>query len=192
MNDVTRILSAIETGDAQAVAELLPIVYDELRKLAAIHMARENPGHTLNATALVHEVYMRLVGVEGQRNGSTPAFANRKHFFLVASESMRRILVDHARTRGRVKRGGGSQRVPLQDLAVTFSSPSELLAIDEMLDKFAEKWPRRAELIKLRIFAGCTIPECAEMLDISPSTAEDDWTYARAWLRREWMKSEKE
>src|SRR5438477_1084155 len=114
MNDVTRILSAIETGDAQAMAELLPVVYDELRKLATIHVAGENPGHSLNATALVHEVYLRLVGTDAESNGSGPTFANRKHFFLVASESMRRILVDHARTKGRVKRGGGSQRVPLQ------------------------------------------------------------------------------
>lgn len=190
MSDVTRILTAIDAGDAQAVSDLLPLVYGELRRLAAVHMAQENPGHTLNATALVHEVYLRLVKRGSSEDGNEPTFANRKHFFLAASDSMRRILVDHARTKGRKKRGGAKQRMPLQDIAGTIASPSELLAIDELLDKFTEKWPRRAELVKLRIFAGCTIPECADMLGISASTAEDDWAYARAWLRREWNKSE--
>jgi RNA polymerase sigma factor (TIGR02999 family) len=188
MPEVTQILSAIEAGDTQAAAQLLPVVYDELRKLAAMHLAHEKPGHTLDATALVHEVYLRLVKPMGAQ--AEPTFANRRHFFVAASESMRRILVDHARTKGRRKRGGGTQRLPLQDIAETLTSPSELLAIDELLDRLAAKWPRRAELVKLRLFAGCTIPECAELQGISPSTAEDDWTYARAWLRREWTRHE--
>ena len=191
MPEVTQILTAIEAGDTQAASQLLPIVYDELRKLAAARLPGENPGHTLDATALVHEAYLRLVKPGAGLAGGEATFANRRHFFLAASESMRRILVDHARTKGRRKRGGGAQRLPLQDIPETLTTPSELLAIDELLDRFAEKWPRRAELVKLRLFAGCTIPECAEIQGISASTAEDDWTYARAWLRREWTRSEK-
>jgi RNA polymerase sigma factor (TIGR02999 family) len=187
MHEVTQILTAIDAGDTHAIEQLLPIVYQELRDLAAIHMSKENPGHTLNATALVHEVYLKLVK-PGQ--GNMPTFANRKHFFLAASDSMRKILIDHARIKGRQKRGGGLKRKPLFDLAQTLTNPDELLMIDEVLDKFAESWPRRAELLKLRIFAGCTINECAELLGISPSTAEDNWTYARAWIRREWQRGE--
>jgi RNA polymerase sigma factor (TIGR02999 family) len=189
MHEVTRILTAIDAGDAQAAAQLLPVVYDELRRLAAVHMARENPGHTLDATALVHEAYLRLVHAGNGTGAAAPTFANRKHFFLAASESMRRVLIDHARTKGRRKRGGGTKRLPLEDVAETLTNPADLLALDELLDRFAEKWPRRAELVKLRLFAGCTIPECAEIQGISASTAEDDWTYARAWLRREWARS---
>src|SRR5262245_37977971 len=123
MSDVTQILSAIDAGDVQAVSELLPVVYDELRRLAAVHMAQENPGHTLNATALVHEVYLRLVKPGSREGGSEPTFANRKHFFLAASDSMRRILVDHARAKGRKKRGGSARRLPLQDITSTLADP---------------------------------------------------------------------
>ena len=189
MSDVTQILTAIEAGDAQAVSSLLPVVYQELRSLAAIHMSRENPGHTLNATALVHEAYLRLV--KPRDGGDGPQFTSRKHFFLAASDSMRRILIDHARSKKRQKRGGGGHRVPLHDPAVLLANPADLLVVDELLDKLSETYPRRAELVKLRIFAGCTIAECGDLLGISASTAEDDWTYARAWLKREWNRSEK-
>lgn len=185
---MTQILSALDAGDQTAAASLFPLVYDQLRKLAAFHMSHEASEHTLQPTALVHEAFMRLVAAEV---GSTPmSFSNRRHFFLAASEAMRRILIDHARGKGRLKRGGKLARMPLEDISSSLTDPSELLIIHELLDKFASKWPRRAELIKLRLFAGCTIPECAELQGISPSTAEDDWAYARAWLGREWLKSE--
>ena len=189
MAEMTQILAAVDAGDASAASKLFPLVYDQLRKLAAYHMAKESPEHTLQPTALVNEAFMRLVTAE---KGETPlSFVNRRHFFLTASEAMRRILIDHARGKGRLKRGGELNRVPLEDISRTLTDPSELLIVNELIDKFAEKWPRRAELLKLRLFAGCTIPECAELQGISPSTAEDDWTYARAWLGREWLKAEK-
>jgi len=187
MSEMTQILNALDAGDQSAAGSLFPLVYDQLRNLAAFHMSSEAVQHTLQPTALVHEAFMRLMQAE---SGSTPiSFTSRKHFFLAASEAMRRILIDHARGKGRVKRGGKLARMPLEDIAGTLTDPGELLCVNELLDKFAEKWPRRAELVKLRLFSGCTIPECGELLGISASTAEDDWTYARAWLGREWMKS---
>lgn len=185
---MTQILSALDAGDQTAAASLFPLVYNQLRKLAAFHMSNEAVEHTLQPTALVHEAFMRLMAAE---TGSTPmSFTSRRHFFLAASEAMRRILIDHARGKGRLKRGGKLSRLPLEDLSTSLTDPLELIIIHELLDKFAAKWPRRAELIQLRLFAGCTIPECAELQGISPSTAEDDWAYARAWLAREWLKSE--
>lgn len=189
MAEMTQILAALDAGDTTAASALFPLVYEQLRKLAAYHMSRESAEHTLQPTALVNEAFLRLVTAEA---GDTPiSFTNRRHFFLTASEAMRRILIDHARGKHRLKRGGALDRMPLEDVAATLTDPSELLVVNELIDKFAQKWPRRAELIKLRLFAGCTIPECGELLGISASTAEDDWTYGRAWLGREWMKAEK-
>lgn len=182
MSDVTHILSQIEQGDASAAEQLLPLVYDELRKLAAARMAHEQPGQTLQATALVHEAYLRLV------DGSAPKNWNsRGHFFASAAEAMRRILVDSARRKQSIKHGGGLQRQTADDQHLGLfeaGNPAELLAIHEVVDLLAEKSPRKAELVKLRYFLGCTLPEAAEVLGISQGTAEDDWTYAKAWLRR--------
>ena len=181
MNEVTRILSAIGQGEPHAAAELLPLVYGELRQLAAQKLAQEKPGQTLQATALVHEAYLRLVGA----NPAQP-WDSRGHFFAAAAEAMRRILINHARDKGRQKRGGGRQRVDLDELEITMGTPADdVLALDEALAKLAQKHPQRAELVKLRYFAGLTIDEAAKALDISPSTADRHWTYARAWLYRE-------
>ena len=183
MNDVTRILSAIEQGDPRAAEQLLPLVYHELRKLAAQKLAREKPGQTLQATALVHEAYLRLVGAQD------PGWNSRNHFFVAAAEAMRRILVERARR----KRGGERQRqaLELDDLPVKDpGDPLEVLAIHEAMDRLAEKSPRKAELIKLRYFLGCTMAETAQILGIAVKTAEEDWTYARAWLRRQWLRDE--
>jgi RNA polymerase sigma factor (TIGR02999 family) len=175
MSDVTRILSAIEHGDPRAAGELLPLVYDELRRLAAAQMAREKPGHTLDATALVHEAYLRVVGDH--------AFADRRHFFRVAAEAMRRILVDRARRKGRAKRGGDHQRVPLSKVGPATETPAdELLVLDEVLDRFAAVDPLKAELVKLRFLVGLSEEEAAVTLGISRATASRYWTYARAWL----------
>ena len=183
MTDVTQILGAIERGEPQAAARLLPLVYDELRRLAAAKLAREAPGQTLQPTALVHEAYLRLVGKSDE-----PHWQNRRHFFAAAAEAMRRILVETARRRQSSKHGGGVERVDqeIDDLpAVTVRDPLELLAIHEVLDRLAEKSPRKAELVKLRYFLGCTIAVAAEVLGIAPATAEEDWTHAKAWLRRQ-------
>jgi len=187
MHEVTRILSAIKGGDQQAAEQLLPLVYDELRKLAAQKLAQEQPGQTLQATALVHEAYLRLVDVEkGQQwNG-------RGHFFAAAAEAMRRILVDRARRKKRLRHGGGLQKHPLEEKEPAIASPVDaldLLALNEALDALEAASPRRAQLVKLRYFAGFTLPEVARMLGISQSTAEADWTYAKAWLKREMEKS---
>ena len=182
MADVTQILGAIERGEPQAAAQLLPLVYDELRRLAAAKLAREAPGQTLQPTALVHEAYLRLVGKSDE-----PRWQNRRHFFAAAAEAMRRILVESARRRQSLKRGGDAQRVendPDELPTMTVRDPLELLAIHEILDRLAARSPRKAELVKLRYFLGCTIPEAAEVLGIAPATAEEDWTYAKAWLRR--------
>lgn len=190
MGEMTQILTALDAGNTNAASSLFPLVYDQLRRLADFHMSREAAQHTLQPTALVNEAYLRLITAE---TGDTPiSYSNRRHFFLTASEAMRRILIDHARGKGRLKRGGTMNRLPLEDVAVTLTDPSELLVVDELLDKFGQKWPRRAELMKLRLFAGCTIPECAELQGISASTAEDDWVYGRAWLGREWLKATKD
>jgi len=182
MADVTRILNAIEQGDAQAADELLPLVYEELRLLAAQKLAQERPGQTLQATALVHEAYIRLVETECQNWNS------RGHFFKAAAEAMRRILVENARRKGRIKHGGGFQRVELNESVPTESDERiayELIALDEALDRFAKKDKLKADLVKLRYFAGLTIPQAAQILNISHATAERHWIYARCWLRAE-------
>jgi RNA polymerase sigma factor (TIGR02999 family) len=178
--DVTGILQSIEGGDPHAAERLLPLVYDELRKLAAARLAREKPGQTLQPTALVHEAYLRLVGPVGGR-----AWDSRGHFFAAAAEAMRRILVENARRKRRLKRGGKCERLDLADLDVVVEAPcDDLVALDEALDKLAEKHPEMAELVKLRYFAGLRVHEAARVLRISTSTADRHWTYARAWLYR--------
>jgi RNA polymerase sigma factor (TIGR02999 family) len=194
MNDVTRILSAIEQGDPQAAEQLLPLVYDELRKLAAQKLAQERPGQTLEATALVHEAYIRLVGDE-KHKPDAPAreWNSRGHFFAAAAEAMRRILVESARRKHSLKRGGDLARrdADPDDLPVAApGDPLEVLAIHEALDRLARKSPRKAELVKLRYFLGCTMAETAQILGIAPATAEEDWTYAKAWLRRQLLHDE--
>jgi RNA polymerase sigma factor (TIGR02999 family) len=176
MTELTRILDAVAAGDQQAAAALMPLVYDELRQLAAARMAAEPPGHTLNATALVHEAYLRLVGDQH--------FDNRGHFFAAAAEAMRRILVDHARRNSSIKRGGGRIRIELTDHLPAERPDSDVLAVDEALDDLATHDARVAELVKLHVFAGLTLEDCATVLRIAPRTAYRDWQYARAWLFR--------
>ena len=181
MSDVTEILSAIEQGDPSAAEELLPLVYGELRRLAAAKLANEKPGQTLQATALVHEAYLRLVGAE-----HTGDWDSRGHFFAAAAEAMRRILVEQARAKLRLKRGGGNQRLGLSEVDISFDEPTlDVLAVDEALSKLSEQRPEISELVKLRYFAGLTVKEAAATLGISSSTADRHWTYARAWLYRE-------
>jgi RNA polymerase sigma factor (TIGR02999 family) len=175
MSEVTRILSQIESGDPAAAEQLLPIVYDELRRLAAAKLAHEKPGQTLNATALVHEAYLRLVG--------DLAFADRRHFFRVAAEAMRRILIDRARRKQRVRHGGDRERVPLSDVDLAAESTSQqLLDMDEALERFSTLEPVKAELVKLRYFAGLSEEDAAAALGISRATASRYWNYSRAWL----------
>src|SRR5262245_7243051 len=178
MSDVTRILSAIEQGDPRAAGELLPLVYDELRKLAAARMAAEQPGHTLQPTALVHEAYARLVGqAEDQR------WDSHRHFFAAAAEAMRRILIDRARDKHRLKRGGGWRRLRLDRLDLSVAEPPEdLLALDEALERLAREDPPCAELVKLRFFAGLTLEEAAAALGLARRTADRSWAFARSWL----------
>jgi RNA polymerase sigma factor (TIGR02999 family) len=181
MADVTQILSQIESGDPTAAAQLLPLVYDELRKLAAAKLANERPGQTLQATALVHEAYLRLVD-----GNQAEHWNSRGHFFAAAAEAMRRILVDNARRRARHKHGGGCQREELTASRIAAPEVSDdLLALDEALERLAEHDSGSAELVKLRYFAGLTIPQAAEILGISPRKADFLWSFARAWLRRE-------
>ena len=178
MSDVTRILSAIEEGDAQAADQLLPLVYEELRKLATQKMAQEKPGQTLQATALVHEAYLRLVDVDKPQH-----WDSRAHFFGAAAEAMRRILVDNARRKASSKRGAEGDRIDLLDLAEQANDdPVDLLALDEALAKLEQQHPEKAHVVKLRFFAGCTLEETAEILGVSRATAQRTWTYARAWL----------
>ena len=180
MTDVTQILSAIQEGDAQAAEQLLPLVYEELRKLAAAKMAQEKPGQTLQATALVHEAYMRLVDIKKVQH-----WDSRGHFFGAAAEAMRRILVEQARRKRRQRHGGDRKRNDLCDFdAVGLPLGDELLDLDEALTQLADQEPRSAELAKLRFFAGLTLDETALALDISLRTAKRDWAYARAWLGR--------
>jgi RNA polymerase sigma factor (TIGR02999 family) len=178
MSDLTRILSAIEQGEPHAAEKLLPLVYDELRKLAAHKLAHEKPGQTLQATALVHEAYLRLLG-----EGEDKQWDGRSHFFAAAAEAMRRILVENARRKQGPKHGGQMQRndVDLHLIAAP-DSPLDILALDEALTRLAEESPVRAELVKLRFFAGLTVPEAAQVLGISLATAERYWTYARTRL----------
>jgi RNA polymerase sigma factor (TIGR02999 family) len=177
VTDVTTILNAIEQGDPAAAERLWPLVYDELHKLAAAQMARETPGQTLDATALVHEAYLRLDGDPGR------AFENRRHFFAAAAEAMRRILVDAARRRGRQKRGGGWGRAGNDFDTLHVGSPAEdVLALHDALEAFAAHDPVKARLVELRFFGGLTLAEAATCLNVSPSTADRAWRYARAWL----------
>ena len=212
MCDITRVLSQIELGDPSAAEQLLPLVYDELRKLAAARLAQEKPGQTLQATALVHEAYLRLArpgagsqesGVDTERSevggqkldkerpaadsrSPTPGFASRGHFFAAAAESMRRILVDRARQKAATKRGGELTRIELKaDLAAAPEIHEDLLALDEALDRLAAEYPHQAELVKLRYFGGLSLPDAAATLGISERTAGRQWAFARAWLRRE-------
>ncbi|HLN07159.1 MAG TPA: ECF-type sigma factor [Acidimicrobiales bacterium] len=179
MTDVTCILSAIERGDLQAADQLLPLVYDELRKLAAQRLAQEKPGQTLQATALVHEAYLRLVGA------GDPGWGSRGHFFAAAAEAMRRILVENARRKQRHRHGGAGQRLDLDEVDLAGAAASEdLLALDEALERLAGTDPIPAQLVKLRYFAGLSMEEAAAALGISPRTAERNWTYARTWLHR--------
>jgi len=181
MSDVTRILSAIEQGDPKAAEQLLPLVYAELRKLAAQKMAQEKPGQTLQATALVHEAYIRLVDVEKAQH-----WDSRGHFFAAAAEAMRRILVENARRKRSLRRGGNARRQDLleADLAID-SSTDELLLLDEALARLADSHPVAAQVVKLRLFAGLSAEEAGQTLGVSGRTARRTWVYAKAWLRRE-------
>ena len=213
MSDVTRILSQIEQGDPQAAEQLLPLVYDELRKLAAAKLAHEKPGQTLDATALVHEAYLRLIGKPGVRSQgsgvseetekenlspdscplSPVSFDNRGHFFAAAAEAMRRILTDTARRKQTFKHGGRASHAETDANLIRFDvlkDPAETLAVHELLDSLAERHPRKAEVVKLRYFLGCTQEEAAQILGITPAAAHEDWVFARAWLKREWRKGE--
>src|SRR5947209_19689187 len=180
MSEVSRILNALEQDGPHAAEQLLPLVYDELRKLAAQRLAQEKPGQTLQATALVHEAYLRLVGGE-----QTPDWNGRGHFFAAAAEAMRRILIDRARHKQTHKAGGGRRRLDLDDLepALEEENGDRLLALDEALQQLEAEDPRKAELVKLRFFAGLTAEPAAAALGVSTSTAEKDWAYARSWLR---------
>jgi RNA polymerase sigma factor (TIGR02999 family) len=181
VSDVTQILNAIEGGDPRAAEQLLPLVYDELRKLAAQRLTQERPGQTLQATALVHEAYLRLVGSNAERR-----WDSRGHFFAAAAEAMRRILIDRARQQHSAKRGGRRARLPcnFDELAAPEFS-DDAIALDEALTRLAEEEPRKAKLVELRFFAGLSLDEAAATLGISPATADRDWAFARAWLFRE-------
>ena len=181
MADVTQILNAIEQGDPKAAAELLPLVYDELRKLAAARLADEKPGQTLQATALVHEAYLRLVGGTQPQNWS-----GQGHFFAAAAEAMRRILVESARRKGRARHGGGRQRLGLDTVDLPIDVPADhFLSLDEALTRLAERDPQTARLVNLHCFAGLSIEQAAAVLGVSPRTAYRDWAFAQAWLYRE-------
>ena len=181
MNDVTQILSRIESGDPTAAEQLLPIVYDELRKLAAHRLSQEKPGQTLQATALVHEAYLRLVDGDGELRWNS-----RGHFFGAAAEAMRRILIESARRKQQPARGGDRQRISLDAMPMADDAPpDELLALDDSLRRLEDQDPLAAKLVKLRYFVGMTMSEAAEALDISLRTAERNWTYARTWLHRD-------
>jgi RNA polymerase sigma factor (TIGR02999 family) len=179
MADVTQVLAAAEAGDPKAAAELLPLVYSELRALAAARLAAEKSGQTLQPTALVHEAYLRLVGGDRPQDWNS-----RGHFFAAAAEAMRRILVEQARRKHSLKAGGGRRRLDLADVDPAVGEPGlDLLALDDALQQLAQKDPRKAELVKLRFFAGLTVPQAARVLGVAPSTADEDWAYARSWLR---------
>lgn len=180
MSEVTRILTAIEQGDAKAADDLLSLVYEELRRLAAQKLSREKPGQTLQATALIHEAYIRLVGSESQD------WKGRTHFFAAAAEAMRRILIENARRKQTLKRGGDRQRIDIDDVELAVKeSPDDILVLDEALEKLAREDSVVAELVKLRYFAGLTLEQTAEVLGVSARTADRYWAYARAWLYQE-------
>src|SRR4051794_14355442 len=176
MSEVTQLLNAIQDGDPHAASQLLPLVYDELRRLAATKLAHETAGQTLQPTALVHEAYLRLVGADEEKH-----WDGRGHFFAACAEAMRRILIDNARRKQAEKRGGGRRRVPLEEVP-QLDSPDDLLALDEALTRFAAEEPAKAELVKLRFFAGLSTPQAASALGVSLATAERWWAYARTWL----------
>jgi RNA polymerase sigma factor (TIGR02999 family) len=181
MSDATRLIEAAVAGDPKAAADLLPLIYDELRKLATARLAAEKPGQTLQATALVHEAYLRLVGSDPDQ-----PWNGRGHFFAAAAEAMRRILVEQARRKGRVRHGGGVNRVELEDVPIVGDDDraDDLVALDGAVDALARVEPAKAEVVKLRYFAGLTIEETAACLEISPATAKRQWAVARAWLYR--------
>jgi RNA polymerase sigma factor (TIGR02999 family) len=184
MSDVTQILSRIESGDHAAAEQLLPLVYEELRKLARAKLTKEKPGQTLQATALVHEAYVRLVDVDQPHHWNS-----RGHFFAAAAEAMRRVLVENARRKQRLKRGGDQQRVQFTEEKLGVDKRTELiLSVDESLSALAQQNAQAAELVKLRFFAGLTLPESAAALDLSPRTADRLWAYARAWLHHEFQR----
>ena len=183
MSDITRVIEAIQHGDPKAADELLPLVYEELRKLAASRMANEAAGNTLQPTALVHEAWLRLVGQEN------PKFAGRAHFFAAAAEAMRRILIDRARRKKAVRHGGGQVRVDIQQMDLASpASDEQLLAVNEALDKLAERDQQQARIVELRYFSGLTLEETAEALHISRATVASDWRMAKVWLFRELQK----
>ena len=180
MNEVTQVLERVEQGDGEAAAQLLPLVYEQLRALAAAKMVHERPGQTLQPTALVHEAWLRVVGAPNQHWNS------RNHFFMAAAEAMRRILVERARQKARLKRGGGHERVPLEELDVAIHSDSEtLLLVEEALEHLAAQDPGKAKLVSLRFFTGLSLAEAAQVLGVSEPTAKRYWAYARAWLFQE-------
>lgn len=182
--DVTRLLNAIEQGDPAAANELLPLVYDELRRLAAVKLSREQPGQTLQATALVHDAWIRLTGDEPQQ------WDGRRHFFFAAAEAMRRILVDKARRRQRVRHGAGLQRVDIDEVEIADSAQeNQLLDVDEALAKLEREHPSKAAIVKLRYFVGMTAPETAEALGLSVATVERHWSFAKAWLFKEFQQA---
>jgi RNA polymerase sigma factor (TIGR02999 family) len=193
MSEVTRILSAIDQGDPHAAEKLLPLVYDELRKLAAQKLTQEKPGQTLQATALVHEAYLRLVLIGGREPPEPQQWTSRGHFFAAAAEAMRRILIDQARKKKSRKRGGDLERHPIEEVEIAAPAPAvDLLAVNEALDKFEQLDKLAAGLVKLRYYAGLTIPQAAEALGISSTTADRHWAYARAWLHAELKKGDAE
>jgi RNA polymerase sigma factor (TIGR02999 family) len=188
MSDVTQILNAIEHGDSHAAEQLLPLVYNELRRLAAQKLVEEKPGHTLQATALVNEAYLRLVDTN-----KTQQWNSRGHFFAAAAEAMRRILIDQARQKKTLRRGGGRKRQDLENLQIAAPEPLlDVLAVNEALERFEQIDPLKARLVKLRYFAGLTIPQAAEALGVSSTTADRYWSYARAWLHAELKKDASE
>lgn len=188
---MTRILDRIQEGDPEASRQLLPLVYDELRRLAAQKLCHETPGQTLQPTALVHEAYLRLLASADDGRKVESTWDSRGHFFAAAAEAMRRILVDNARRKNAIKHGGGIKRVPLEEFHRVAESPADLLDLDEALSRFGAEEPEKAKLVQLRFFAGLSTPEAASALGISVATAERWWTFARAWLYSELQDKQK-
>jgi RNA polymerase sigma factor (TIGR02999 family) len=179
MSDIARLLEAVERGESKAAHDLIPVVYDELRQLASQHLAREKPGQTLQATALVHEAYLRLVTT------SDDQWANRRHFFAAAAEAMQRILVENARRKKRLKHGGQQERVELDEAGLSLGLPADdILAVQEALENLGRTDPDAARLVKLRFFTGLTLDQAAEVMDVSPRTADNIWAFGRAWMQR--------